>query len=99
MADATQELESRFLKLTLSSIMKIIEALNEDVDVHETVRAHMLDICAGVRERALESAGDGAEPAQATAAVDSLSKMIDEYIDYSASPMFGGIELAYRKRD
>jgi len=95
-ADSTQELESRFLKLTLSSIMKTIKALQDDVDVHETVRAHMLGICAGVRERALAAGGEDISPEQATAGVDSLIHLIDEYIDYSASPMFGDIQLVRR---
>jgi hypothetical protein len=44
----------------------------------------------------LESAGDDVEPAQATAHVDALIRMVDEYIDYSANPMFSGIELIRR---
>ena len=95
--DPAQEIDSRLIKMTLSSVMKTIEALNPDIDAHETVRQHMLGICAGVRQRALEAAGDGASPEQATAAVDALSKAIDEYIDYSASPMFGSIEVIRRQ--
>ncbi len=83
------------LKLTLSAILKTIEALHDDIDAHETVRRHMLGICEGVRQRAMEAAGDN-DAEQATAHVDALIKMIDEYIDYSANPMFGKIELAHR---
>lgn len=98
MSDASQELDSRMIKLTLSSIMKTIEALQPEIDAHETVRQHMLGICEGVRQRALETAGDDVTPEQATVHVDALITMIDEYIDYSASPMFGGIELVRRGR-
>jgi len=91
----TQEVELRMLKLTISSMLKTIEALHDDIDAHETVRRHMLGICEGVRQRALQSASDEA-PEQATAQVDALIKMIDDYIDYSANPMFGSIELVRR---
>jgi len=97
MADDAQELEARFIKLTLSSIMKTIEALHDDIDAHETVRQHMLAICAGVRERTLAATSDDMPPEQTTAGVDALIQMIDEYIDYSASPMFGDIHLVRRK--
>jgi hypothetical protein len=90
------EVESRFIKLMLSSVLKTIEAVHDDVDAHETVRQHMLGICAGVRERALAVAGDETPPEQATAQVDALTTMINEYMDYSASPMFPAIELVRR---
>jgi hypothetical protein len=96
MADVNPEIESRFTKLLLSAVLKTIEAVHDNVDAHETVRKHMLGICAGVRQRALESAGEDAESGQATAHVDALIGMIDEYIDYSANPMFGKIELVRR---
>jgi hypothetical protein len=57
----------------------------------------MLGICEGVRQRALESAGDDVEPAQATAHVDGLITAIGEYLDYSANPMFGEIKLVCRQ--
>ena len=95
MTDINPEIESRFIKLLLSSVLKTIEALHDDVDAHETVRKHMLGICEGVRQRALQSAS-GEAPEQATAHVDALIKMIDEYIEYSANPMFGSIELVRR---
>ena len=91
--------ESRFTKLMLSSVLKTIEAVHDDIDAHETVRQHMLAICAGVRERALAAAGDEAPPEQATAQVDALATMIDEYIDYSSSPMFPTIELVPRREE
>jgi hypothetical protein len=96
MAELSLEVESRLLKLTISSILKTIEAIHDDIDVHETVRQHMLGICEGVRQRALESAGDDVEPAQATAHVDGLITAIGEYLDYSANPMFGEIKLVRR---
>jgi hypothetical protein len=59
----------------------------------------MLGVCAGVRSRALEVAGDAAPSEAATAQVDALITMINEYMDYSASPMFPGIELVRRSAD
>jgi len=97
MPEIDPEVESRFIKLMLSSVLKMIEAVHDDIDAHETVRQHMLGICAGVRERALAAAGDEVMPEQATAQVDALATMIDEYIDYSSSPMFPAIELVERK--
>ena len=88
-----QELESRFLKLLLSSALKTIDTLNPDVDASATVRQHMLTICDGVRQRALEAAPEGTSPEEATASVDALISMINEYFDYSASPMFPPVEL------
>ena len=99
MPEIDPELENRFIKLMLSSVLKTIEALHDDVDAHETVRQHMLGICAGVRERALAAAGEETSPEHATAQVDALATMINEYMDYSASPMFPAIELVRRSRD
>jgi hypothetical protein len=96
MADANQEVELRFIKLMLSSMLKTIEQLHPEVDALATVRQHMLGICAGVRQRALDAAGDGISPEQATEQVDSLITTIDEYFDYSGSPMFPGVELVQR---
>jgi hypothetical protein len=75
------------------STLKTISALNPEVDALETVRGHMLTICGGVRQRALEAA-DGAD--EATVEVDALIAMINEYFDYSASPMFPAVELVQR---
>jgi hypothetical protein len=94
MADANEpniDIELRFIKLAFSSLLKTVEALSDDVDVHQTIRNHMLIICEGVRQRALESGGEGA-----TANVDELIKTINEYFDYSQSPMFPPIELVRR---
>ncbi|MGI9330812.1 MAG: hypothetical protein ACR2QB_08820 [Gammaproteobacteria bacterium] len=96
MADPSQELDWRLVKMSLSSIMKTLEVLHPDIDVHQTVRQHMLGICAGVRERVLDAAGDKVAPEQATANVDALIKVIDDYFDYSANPMFGTVELVRR---
>jgi len=96
MPEIDPEVESRFIKLMLSSVLKTIEAVHDDIDAHETVRQHMLGICAEVRERALAAAGDETPPEQATAQVDALTTIINEYIDYSASPMFPAIELVRR---
>ena len=97
MTETNQELENRFIKLMLSSTLKTIEALHPDLDAHATVRAHMLGICAGVRERALQSVPDGVSADDATAQVDALIAMINEYLDYSASPMFPQVELVQRQ--
>ena len=92
----SDEIESRFIKLMLSSTLKTIEALHEDVDTHATVRNHMLGICDGVRQRAIAGAGDGVSAAEATAHVDALIRMIEEYFEYSGSPMFPDVELVRR---
>jgi hypothetical protein len=96
MADTNQEVELRFIKLMLSSMLKTIEQLHPDVDAHASVRQHMLGICNGVRQRAQEAAGDDVSPEQATAQVDALITTIDEYFEYSGSPMFPGVELVQR---
>jgi len=93
MAGMSDEIDNRFVKLMLSSTLKTIEALHDDVDAHATVRNHMLGICDGVRQRALAGAGEGVTPDEATAQVDALITMIDEYFEYSGSPMFPGVEL------
>jgi hypothetical protein len=98
MADANQEVELRFIKLMLSSTLKTIEQLHPDIDAHASIRQHMLGICAGVRQRALDTAADDVSQEQATEHVDALIKAIDEYFDYSASPMFPGVELVQRAR-
>ena len=92
----SDEIESRFLKLMLSSTLKTIEALHEDVDTHATVRNHMLGICDGVRQRALAGAGDGVSATEATAHVDALIRMIEEYFEYSGSTVFPEVELLRR---
>ena len=84
-----QEIEARFIKLALSSTLKTMASLQPDVDVPETVRQHMLTICAGVRERAMETSGDAAH-------VDALIATINEYFDYAASPMFPPVEIVRR---
>ena len=90
------EVELRFIKLTLSSLIKTVDALvaeqGLDVDVAATVRAHVLTICDGVRGRAIEAARDG-DAVAATAAVDALIKTVNEYFDYAASPLFPPVEL------
>jgi hypothetical protein len=96
MSEVDQELESRFIKLMLSSALKTVTAINPEVDALETVRGHMLEICGGVRQRALDSAGEGVTPAVATAQVDALIAMINEYFDYSASPLFPDVTLVKR---
>jgi hypothetical protein len=93
MTEAEQEFESRFIKLMLSSMLKTMEAMNPEVDAQATVRQHMLGICSGVRQRALDTADDDVSPEQATANVDALIKMIDEYFDYAGSPMFPDVQL------
>jgi len=89
MTEAEQEIEARFLKLALSSTLKTIATLHPDVDVQETVRSHMLTICGGVRDRALESGGDATH-------VDALITTVNEYFDYAASPMFPPVEVVTR---
>ena len=96
MADANQEVELRFIKLMLSSMLKTIEQLHPELDAHASVQQHMLGICAGVRQRALDSAGEGVTPEQATAQVDALITTINEYFDYAGSPMFPDVELVMR---
>jgi hypothetical protein len=87
------EIENRFVKLMLSSTLKTIEALHDDVDAHATVRKHMLGICDGVRQRAIAGAGEDVSAGEATVQVDALISMIDEYFEYSGSPLFPGVEL------
>lgn len=97
MSDVNVELELRFIKLAYSSLLKTVQTMAEefssDIDVSATVRQHMLTICDGVRQRALAAAGDDVAPGQATANVDDLIKTINEYFDYSDSPMFPDVEL------
>jgi len=92
----TDEIESRFIKLMLSSTLKTVEALHDDVDAHATVRKHMLTVCDGVRQRAIAGAGDGVSAGEATANVDALTRMIDEYFEYSDSPLFPAVALVRR---
>jgi len=96
MAAKNDEIESRFIKLMLSSTLKTIEALHDGVDAHATVRDHMLAICSGVRERALDGAGVEVSAKVATANVDALITMIDEYFEYSSSPLFPAVKLVHR---
>jgi hypothetical protein len=96
MADANQEVELRFIKLMMSSMLKTIEQLHPEVDAHASVRQHMLGICAGVRQRSLDAVTDDVSPEQATAQVDALITTINEYFEYSGSPMFPGVELVQR---
>jgi hypothetical protein len=96
MAGMSDEIDNRFVKLMLSSTLKTIEALHDGIDAHATVRNHMLGICDGVRQRALAGAGEDVTADEATAPVDALIKMIDEYFEYSGSPMFPGVELVRR---
>jgi hypothetical protein len=96
MAGVNDEIEMRFIKLLLSSMLKTIEAVHGDIDVHATVREHMLGICAGVRERALAGAAGDVSADDATAHVDALSRMIEEYFDYSGSQLFPGVQLVRR---
>jgi hypothetical protein len=96
MAGMSDEIDNRFVKLMLSSTLKTIEALHDDIDAHATVRNHMLGICDGVRQRALAGAGEDVTADEATVTVDALIKMIDEYFEYSGSPMFPGVELVRR---
>ena len=93
MNEVNIDLELRFIKLAYSSLLKTVEAVSDEVDVHQTVRNHMLTICDGVRQRALEAAGDDVAPEQAAAHVDALITTINEFFDYSQSPMFPPIEL------
>ena len=96
MSDVNVELEFRFIKLAYSSLLKTVEAISDDVDVNQTVRNHILTICEGVRQRALEAAGEDVAPEQATAHVDALINTVNEYFDYSQSPMFPAVELVKR---
>jgi hypothetical protein len=99
MSEIDPAVESRFIKLMLSSMLKTIEQLHPDIDAHASMRRHMFGICEGVRQRALESAGDDVTPEQATAQVDALTTMIGEYFDYSASPMFPEVHIVRRDSD
>jgi len=93
MNDMDQEIEQRFMKLMLSTVLKTIDSLHPDVDATTTVQKHMLNICDGVRQRALAAAGDGADPEQATAHVDKLTSVINAYFDYSSRDEFGALRL------
>lgn len=99
MSEIDTAIESRFIKLMLSSILKTIEQLHPDIDAHASVRQHMLGICEGVGQRALDAAGDEVSPEQASAHVDALMSMIDEYFDYSANPMFPEVGIVRRESD
>jgi len=57
------------------------------------VHQNMLKICNGVRERALEMVHEGDHPEQATAHVDTLIAVIDDFFAYAKLPQFGGLEL------
>jgi hypothetical protein len=97
MADSNQELENRFTKLMLSSVLRTLDALHPGIDASETVHQNMLSICAGVRERALQAAeadNSALDSEQATASVDSLIAMIDEFFAYAALAQFGDLEVA-----
>jgi prophage DNA circulation protein len=108
-ADNNIELELRFIKLAYSSLLKTVQTISnemakvvskemaKDVDVSATVRQHMLTICDGVRARALGAAADDIAPEAATAQVDALINTINEYFDYSDSPLFPPIELVRRE--
>jgi hypothetical protein len=96
MTRTNDEIESRFIKLMLSSTLKTIEALHDEVDAHATVRDHMLGICAGVRERALAGAAADIPADDATAQVDALIRMIEQYFEYSGSTLFPGVEVVRR---
>jgi hypothetical protein len=96
-ADNNTELELRFIKLAYSSLLKTVQAMSDEVDVSATVRQHMLTICGGVRSRALDAAGDDLAPEAATAQVDALINTVNEYFDYSDSPMFPPVELVRRE--
>jgi hypothetical protein len=96
MSELDPELENRLNKLLMSSVLRTLEALHPDVDVHASVRQNMLEICAGVRERALAAAVDDPESATATAFVDKLTKHINDYLDYSGSPLATPVKLVKR---
>jgi hypothetical protein len=96
--DNNPELESRFIKLAYSSLLKTVQEIAPEVDVAQTVRQHMLTICDGVRARALEAATDEVSPANATAPVDALITTINDYFDYADSPMFPTVELVSRTK-
>jgi hypothetical protein len=94
MAEINQELENRFTKLMLSSVLRTLDALHPGIDASETVHQNMLGICGGVRERALLTAGDSEiDPAEATANVDQLITMTDEFFAYAALAQFGDLEI------
>ena len=93
MAELDQALENRFTKLMLSSVLRTLGALHPGVDASETVHQNMLGICVGVRERALQTMDEEGDPAQATAEVDQLIAMIDEYFAYAALAQFGDLEV------
>jgi len=94
MAESDQELENRFTKLMLSSVLRTLNALHPEVNASETVHRNMLSICGGVRERALQVADDGGiDPAQATAQVDQLITMVDEFFAYAALAQFGDLDV------
>ena len=83
MADFDPELEAKFTKLMLSSMLRTLDVLNPGIDVTETVHQNMLGICGGVRERALAAAGVDVSPEQATAHVDQLIAFSDEFFAYA----------------
>ncbi len=87
-----QDIESRYIRLMLSSMLKAMDTLHTDIDVSETVRRHMLGICDGVRTRAVEANGE-------TAHVDRLIAMIEESFAYAALPQFGEMELTKVESD
>ena len=97
MTEIDQELEHRFTKLMLSSVLRTLDALHPDINASETIHQNMRSICAGVRERALqaiEEDGDSAVDAgQATAHVDTLIAMIDDFFAYTALPQFGELQV------
>lgn len=97
MVEVNQELENRFTKLMLSSVLRTLDELHPGVDASETVHQNMLGICQGVRERALQAVEDAGnseiDPAQATASVDQLVTMIDEFFAYAKLAQFGELEV------
>lgn len=93
MPNPDQELENRFTKLMLSSVLRTLDALHPDVNASETVHQNMLGICQGVRERALQAVEASGDTDQATAQVDSLIAMIDEFFAYAALAQFGDLEI------
>jgi hypothetical protein len=97
LAEVNQALENRFTKLMLSSVLRTLDALHPGIDASETVHRNMLGICESVRDRALQAVEDAGnseiDPAQATAEVDQLIGMIDEYFAYAALAQFGDLEV------
>jgi hypothetical protein len=95
MTNIDQELEHRFTKLMLSSVLRTLDALHPDINASETVHQNMRSICAGVRDRALQAVdeGGGSDAGQATAHVDTLIAMIDDFFAYTALPQFGELRV------